>query len=153
MSDSDESDWSTDDESGEEEEAEVDLTAAKPIKLKTPVWDAKFHPSERLVVAGDLNGIIRAWSFDDEGSSKLIQVIISLRIKEKILKRKFPEVKNKILGAPELQLEGEAHSDSVRGVSFSPSGDRLFTIGTDKQLLISDVKTGKPFLSLQDAFE
>ena len=86
MSDSDESDWSTDDESGEEEEAEVDLTAPKPIKLKTPVWDAKFHPSERLVVAGDLNGIIRAWSFDDEGSSKLIQVIISLRIKEKILK-------------------------------------------------------------------
>merc|ERR1712227_663073 len=106
------------------EEAEVDLTAPKPIKLKTPVWDAKFHPTEKLVVAGDLNGIIRAWSFDDDDSS-----------------------------APELQLEGEAHSDSVRGVSLSPSGDRLFTIGTDKQLLISDVKTGKPFLSLQDAFE
>lgn len=83
MSDSDESDWSTDDESGEEEEAEVDLTAPNPIKLKTPVWDAKFHPSEKLVVAGDLDGIIRAWRFEDEGSSKLTQVIIFLRIKKK----------------------------------------------------------------------
>ena len=95
MSDSDESDWSTDDESGEEEEAEVDLTAPNPIKLKTPVWDAKFHPSEKLVVAGDLDGIIRAWRFEDEGSSKLTQVIIFLRIKKKILKCEFPKVKKK----------------------------------------------------------
>ena len=70
MSDSDESDWSTDDESGSEEEAEVDLTAPKPIKLKIPVWDAKFHPTEKLVVAGDLDGIIRAWKFDDEEASE-----------------------------------------------------------------------------------
>ena len=67
-------------------------------------------------------------------------------------KYKIRSFKN-ILGTPELQLEGDAHSDSIRGVSFSPSGDRLFTIGTDKQLLISDVKTGKPFMSLQEAFE
>ena len=58
-----------------------------------------------------------------------------------------------IIDEPELQLEKAVHADSVRGVAFSPSGSRLFSIGTDLQLLISDVETGQPIMSLQEAFE
>lgn len=124
MSDSDNSDWSDTDSSDNEEESTYDTTAPKPIKLSVPAWDAKFHPTENLVVAGDLDGVIKAWKFDEESKEK-----------------------------PELTLEEKAHEDTIRGLYFSPSGDKLFSIGTDKQLLISDVSTGKPVLSLQDAFE
>lgn len=62
------------------------------------------------------------------------------------------------LDTPSLELEKQVHSGStfdgsVRGLTFSPSGARLFSIGTDKQLLVSDVETGQGYMSLQDAFE
>merc|ERR1712130_405577 len=124
MSDSDWSDSDSECSDDSENEAEVDLLAPKPIKLQSPVWDAKFHPTEPLIVSGDLDGVIKAWKFNEDTRDE-----------------------------PELQLEKAVHGDSIRGVAFSPSGARLFSIGTDLQLLISDVETGQPIMSLQEAFE
>ena len=61
------SDWSTDSEAESDSEVPLDLTAPKPFKLEVPVFDAKFHPEECLVVAGDLEGRIQAWRIDEEG--------------------------------------------------------------------------------------
>lgn len=60
------SDWSTDSEAESDSEVPLDLTAPKAIKLEVPVFDAKFHPEECLVVAGDLEGRIQAWRIDEE---------------------------------------------------------------------------------------
>ena len=57
------------------------------------------------------------------------------------------------LPSTELKLKGKAHDDSIRGVQFSRTGSSLFTIGNDKQLLVSDVETGKAVLSITEAFE
>ena len=93
MSDLDESDWSTDsDSSDDENEAEVDLKAPKPIKLKTPVWDAKFHPSENILVSGDLDGVIRAWRFDHETNGKKKFALFRLSVqKTRVTKRNLVE--------------------------------------------------------------
>jgi len=105
MSDLDESDWSTDsDSSDDENEAEVDLKAPKPIKLKTPVWDAKFHPSENILVSGDLDGVIRAWRFDDETNGKT-----------KI--RPFPSISQKTR-APNRNLVGNSAQKLILSIFF-----------------------------------
>ena len=72
MSDPDESEYSSGSECSDdsENEAEVDLCAPKPIKLKNPAWDAKFHPIEPIIVSGDLDGVIRAWRFNDESKGE-----------------------------------------------------------------------------------
>ena len=59
MVDSD-SDWSTDDDSdGEIEDTVFDTKAPRPIKISTPVNSAKFHPTNKLFVAGDFDGVIQ----------------------------------------------------------------------------------------------
>jgi len=126
MADSDDSDWSTDDDSdGEIEDTVFDTKAPRPIKISTPVNSAKFHPTNKIFVAGDFDGVIQAWSFDNESE----------------------------VPTTELKLKGKAHDDSIRGVNFSRTGSKLFTIGNDKQLLVSDVETGKAVLSITESFE
>jgi len=125
MSDSDSWESDSDASEGDMEETEFDTTAPKPIKLKAWVNSAKFHPEEKLLVAGDFDGFIKVWSFDNESEVQ----------------------------TTELKLSGKAHSDTIRAVDFSKSGRSLFSIGTDRQLLVSDVESGKAVLSLEDAFE
>ena len=142
MAHSDDSDWSTDDDSdGEIEDTVFDTKAPRPIKISTPVNSAKFHPANKIFVAGDFDGVIQgtfsvcrtrplnpdflAWSFDNENE----------------------------VPTTELKLKGKAHDDSIRGVNFSRTGSKLFTIGNDKQLLVSDVETGKAVLSITESFE
>lgn len=91
------------------EETEFDTSAPKPIKLNSWVNSAKFHPDEKLLVAGDFDGYIKVWSFDNESEEQ----------------------------KTELKLSGKAHSDTIRAVNFSRSGRSLFSIGTDRQLLVS----------------
>ena len=71
MSDSDDS-WESDDSEGEMEETEFDTNAPKPIKLNSWVNSAKFHPEEKLLVAGDFDGYIKVWSFDNEAEGNQI---------------------------------------------------------------------------------
>ena len=66
---------------------------------------------------------------------------------------KLTSFKNKTVQTTDLKLSGNAHADSIRAVKFSRSGNTLFSIGNDKQLLISDVETGKAVMSITDAFE
>ena len=66
MSDSDSWESDSDASDGDMEETEFDTTAPKPIKLKAWVNSAKFHPEEKLLVAGDFDGFIKVWSFDNE---------------------------------------------------------------------------------------
>ena len=76
MSDTDDS-WDTDSEN-EIQETVFDTTAPKPIKLETWINTAKFHPKEKLLVAGDLDGVIKAWAFDNE-SEGLINITIIIK--------------------------------------------------------------------------
>jgi len=60
MAHSDDSDWSTDDDSdGEIEDTVFDTKAPRPIKISTPVNSAKFHPTNKIFVAGDFDGVIQ----------------------------------------------------------------------------------------------
>lgn len=60
MAHSDDSDWSTDDDSdGEIEDTVFDTKAPRPIKISTPVNSAKFHPTNKILVAGDFDGVIQ----------------------------------------------------------------------------------------------
>ena len=72
-SDSDSS-WETDSED-EIEETSFDTNTPKPIKLETWINSAEFHPTEKLLVAGDLDGVVKAWSFDNESES-MFQIFI-----------------------------------------------------------------------------
>ena len=81
---------------------------------------AKFHPEEKLLVAGDFDGYIKVWSFDNESEEQ----------------------------KTELKLSGKAHTDTIRAVNFSRSGRSLFSIGTDRQLLVS----GKIFTLMDKAW-
>ena len=68
MADSD-SDWSTDDDSdGDIEDTVFDTKAPRPIKISTPVNSAKFHPTQKLFVAGDFDGVIQG-KFDSSKKS------------------------------------------------------------------------------------
>ena len=64
MAHSDDSDWSTDDDSdGEIEDTVFDTKAPRPIKISTPVNSAKFHPTNKIFVAGDFDGVIQGTSY------------------------------------------------------------------------------------------
>lgn len=69
-----ESSWETDSED-EIEETSFDTNTPKPIKLETWINSAEFHPTEKLLVAGDLDGVVKAWSFDNESENDRAKII------------------------------------------------------------------------------
>ncbi len=88
----------------------------KNIKCKEQVFDVAFHPQYDLLAAGIIDGSVELWHHNDGSTDPTIS-----------------PVKHK------LNKKIHYHTSSCRGIEFTSSGDKLYSISADKSWNVIDV--------------
>ncbi|EST05342.1 WD40 repeat [Kalmanozyma brasiliensis GHG001] len=128
------------------------------ISLSSDALDLSFHPAEdtNLVAVGLISGKIQLVNYDDfvnQPSSSRTPQPPSKRHKHSSSSIKGEEDEGKKIKLYKKLWVTRPSKKTCRGLSFNPTGERLFSISKDKSLFSIDCSTGKVVDSWVDAHE
>lgn len=105
---------------------DMDDDEIKPedIECGEQVFDIAFHPRDRFIATGLIDGAVKLYNYNVLNENGGNREVMSLN----------------------------HHQKACRGLQFNDSGDRLFTVSSDKSLQIID-GTGNVILNIEDAHE